>query len=167
MVIVDVDGVLTDAGMYYSETGDELKKFCTLDGGGLMLLRLIGIKTGLITGEETELVIRRARKLQIDFVAQNVENKKKVLLELLNSENLQSSEIAFIGDDINDIEALQLAGISATVPDNFLPGDIAVDYTTVRAGGSGAVREFSDWLLHQRDEYEKALSLYFQSISSL
>jgi len=165
MLITDVDGVLTDAGMYYSENGDELKKFCTLDGAGLMLLRLIGIKTGIITGEQTELVEHRAQKLQVDFVFQNVKNKRKVLDELCQQEDLLSTEVAYMGDDINDIEIIQAVGVSGTVPNNFLPAGISVDYTTTRSGGAGAVREFCEWLLQQRNEYDKALSNYLLSIS--
>ena len=165
MVLTDVDGVLTDAGMYYSERGDELKKFSTWDGGGFMLLRHVGIKAGLITGEQTEIVARRAHKLQLDFLAQNVKNKQQVLQALLESENLTAAEIAYMGDDINDLMVLQMAGVSATVPDHFLPQDVRVDYVTARRGGCGAVREFCEWLLHQRGDYDRAISSYLQSIS--
>jgi N-acylneuraminate cytidylyltransferase len=165
LFLTDVDGVLTDAGMYYSEKGDELKKFSTLDGAGFMLLRLIGIKTGFITGEQTELVEHRARKLQVDFVFQNVKNKAQILDDLCQQTQLQKTEVAYMGDDINDIEIIQAAGVTGTVPNNFLPDNVAVDYTTSRAGGSGAVREFCEWLLKQRDEYHKALSIYRSSMS--
>jgi 3-deoxy-D-manno-octulosonate 8-phosphate phosphatase (KDO 8-P phosphatase) len=85
---------------------------------------------------------------------------------LLRSEHLDVSEIAYIGDDINDIMVLKVVGVSATVPGNCLPGDFHVDYTTTRLGGSGAVREFCEWLLQQRGEYDKAVSAYLEDISS-
>ena len=165
MLVCDVDGVLTDGGMYYSEYGDELKKFSTLDGGGFLLLRQMEIQTGWITGEDTEIVSRRAKKLNIEFLAQNKKDKMKALSELIHRNHMDKSEIAYIGDDINDLMVLRAVGVSGSVAGNFLPPDLEVDYVTARPGGSGAVREFSEWLLRQRGEYDQALFSYLRGIT--
>ncbi len=165
LVLSDVDGVLTDAGMYYSEAGDELKKFCTLDGGGFMLLRNVGIRTGLLTSEETQLVERRGAKLQLDFVLQGVKDKFRRTAELLLELGLSPDQLAYIGDDINDLPLLKTAGVSATVPDNCLPPEFRCDYVTTRPGGRGAVRDFAEWLLRQRGEYARALDAYLENLN--
>ena len=141
---MDVDGVLTDGGMYYTETGDELKKFCTLDGGGLLLLQNVGIKTAILTSENTQIVGRRSQKLNVDYLIQGAKNKIKRLNEFLNQIGLSLEEVAYIGDDINDIPVLKVVGISATVPNNCLPVDCLFDYMTKRHGGAGAVRDFAE-----------------------
>lgn len=160
----DVDGVLTDAGMYYSESGDELKKFSTLDGGGIILLRNVGIQSAFLTSERTEMVTRRSEKLQIDYVLQGVKNKRKTFEQFIAEIDLTPKEVAYIGDDINDLPVLELVGVSATVPGNCLPLGFKCDYMTIRAGGDGAVRDFAEWLLRKRGDYEFALSEYFGKI---
>ena len=164
LFLCDVDGVLTDAGMYYGEAGEESKKFCTLDGGGFILLKMAGIQTGLITSEKTALVARRAGKLRLDWVIQGAKNKKKEFHRLLARTGIAARETAYIGDDINDMEMLAEAGISASVPGHCLPPEFSIDYVTGRRGGEGAVRDFAEWLLRMRGEYEKALALYLESL---
>lgn len=164
LFLSDVDGVLTDSGMYYTEAGDELKKFSTLDGGGFMLLKSVGIQTGLITSENTKLVERRAQKLRIDHVIQGAKNKIEEFEHLISKLKLSDEEVAYIGDDINDIRLLERVGVSATVPGNCLPANVSCDYVTQRPGGNGAVRDFAEWLLQQRGQYDAALSSYLQSI---
>jgi YrbI family 3-deoxy-D-manno-octulosonate 8-phosphate phosphatase len=165
LFLSDVDGVLTDSGMYYGEGGDELKRFSTLDGGGFLLLSLVGVECGVITSETTEIVARRGQKLGLDHVIQGVRDKGSALDQLLAQLDISDAEVAYIGDDINDLAVLRRVGISATVPGNFLPDDFEANYTTTRSGGTGAVREFAEWLLHQRGEYDRALSLYLESRS--
>lgn len=160
----DVDGVLTDAGMYYSEKGDELKKFSTLDGGGLMLLQLAGIQTALVTSENTKMVVRRADKLKFDYILQGSRNKLLRLTELLNKTGIQFEEVAYIGDDINDLPLLQKVGLSASVPGHCLPSGTVLDYTTTRSGGAGAVRDFAEWLLKKRNAYNQALTDYLKNL---
>lgn len=162
LVLTDVDGVLTDAGMYYTEQGDELKKFSTLDGGGILLLKYAGIKTGIITGETTDIVMKRAQKIGVDYVFQGVIDKKSTFDRLITELHIRPEHTAYIGDDINDISLLETTGISATVPNNCLPKSCHVDYVTGRAGGCGAVRDFAEWLLNLRGDYEQALQLYLK-----
>jgi 3-deoxy-D-manno-octulosonate 8-phosphate phosphatase (KDO 8-P phosphatase) len=167
LFLSDVDGVLTDSGMYYGERGDELKRFSTLDGGGFYLLRMVGIECGLLTTEDTALLERRAKKLGIPHVVQNARNKGAALDDLLSTLGMSDEEVAYIGDDINDIVVIERVGVSATVPNHCLPDSVTTDYVTSRPGGSGAVRDFAEWLLRQRGEYDRALALYLKRIRGL
>ena len=143
----DVDGVLTDAGMYYSESGDELKKFNTRDGMGIKLLQRAGLITALITMEETKLVTRRAEKLAIPEVHQGARDKLAVLRSLAARHGLTLQEVAYIGDDVNDLEALKAVGFSAAPADAMPPVLKVVDYVCRKSGGDGAVREVVDLIL--------------------
>lgn len=143
----DVDGVLTDGGMYYSESGDELKKFNTRDGMGIKLLQRAGLITALITMEETKLVMRRAEKLAIPEVHQGARDKLAVLRALAARHGLTLEEMAYIGDDVNDLEALKSVGFSAA-PADAMPSVLeVVDYVCRKSGGEGAVREVADLIL--------------------
>lgn len=149
LFLTDVDGVLTDAGMYYTESGDEFKKFNTHDGMGLMLLKEKGIKRGIITTENTKIVERRAAKLKMDYLYQGkgFGNKLQAALEICEKENITIREVAYIGDDVNCIELLQHVGIAAC-PANALPKIKAIKniLQLEKKGGDGAVREFIDYL---------------------
>lgn len=149
LFLTDVDGVLTDAGMYYTESGDEFKKFNTHDGMGLMLLKEHGIKRGIITTENTKIVERRAAKLKMDYLYQGkgFGNKLEAALEICAKENISIKETAYIGDDVNCIELLRSVGIAAC-PANALPKIKAIEGILLmeKKGGEGAVREFIDYL---------------------
>ncbi len=147
LFLTDVDGVLTDAGMYYSETGDELKKFNTRDGMGLSLLRKAGILTGIITTENTKLVERRAAKLKLDILRQGVSDKAVVLTEILKELRLSPSQVAYIGDDLNDQGIIQSVGLSAAPADAVPAISSIVNYVCKNRGGSGCVREFAEKIL--------------------
>ncbi len=145
LFLSDVDGTLTDGGMYYSESGDELKKFNTRDGMGFQLLREKGIKTGIITSENMELNRRRFEKLKVDFLVQGKRNggKLEAARQICNEMGITLKEVAYIGDDINDIELLSEVGFAAC------PADACADVKAVagiqvmqRKGGEGCVREF-------------------------
>ncbi len=147
LLLSDVDGVLTDAGMYYSDSGDELKKFNTRDGMGLALLRKAGIQVGIVTSENTRIVERRAAKLKLDHLFQGVKNKLEVVDGLLQRLGLGWDEVAYIGDDINDLEVLRRVGWSAC-PADAEPGILGVVRTRcLRRGGEGVVREFAEMIL--------------------
>jgi YrbI family 3-deoxy-D-manno-octulosonate 8-phosphate phosphatase len=139
---MDVDGVLTDAGMYYSENGDELKKFNTRDGKGIELLRNADIKTAIITSENTEIVKRRAQKLKIDFVYQGVQNKLETVEQLCNQLQVSLCDVAYIGDDINDVPLLKKVGFSACPKNAMRQNKDIAKYICLLNGGEGCVREF-------------------------
>lgn len=147
MFLTDCDGCLTDGGMYYSENGDELKKFNTKDGMGFSLLRQQGIITGIITGEDTMLVTRRAKKLKIDELYQGVKDKLFVVKQLAEKYEISLEEIAYVGDDINDIEVLENVGFPCTVnnADERIKG--RVKYVSSHNGGDGAIREIIEKIL--------------------
>ena len=144
----DVDGVLTNAGMYYTENGDEFKKFCTYDGMGFQLLQKTGVKVGILTTEDRELNRRRAKKLGLDFDFHGAKDKLQIVKDLCEKENISLDEIAYIGDDVNCFELLSNAGVSAC-PMNAvskiksIPNIIQLK----RNGGDGVVREFVEIIL--------------------
>jgi 3-deoxy-D-manno-octulosonate 8-phosphate phosphatase (KDO 8-P phosphatase) len=143
----DVDGVLTDGGMYYAESGDEWKKFNTRDGMGIKLLQKAGLVTAIITQESTKLVSRRAQKLAIPEVHQGAFDKLSVLQEIINRYGLTMKHVAYIGDDVNDVQALKAVGFSAAPADSQPPALSAVGYVCQKKGGEGAVREVADLIL--------------------
>lgn len=147
LFLSDVDGVLTDGGMYYSATGDELKKFNTKDGMAFQLLREAGIKTGLITSENTEIVARRAAKLKIDHIYQGKfqGGKLQAAKEICKKEHISMSEVAYIGDDINCFELLSAVGICACPIDAMQKvKEIPNIHILPLKGGDGVFREFVD-----------------------
>lgn len=150
LFLSDVDGTLTDAGMYYGENGEEFKKFNTHDGKGFELLRKAGIKTGIITSENTKIVENRAKKLKVDFLYQGLEHKGKldIAKEICKELNITLDEVAYIGDDINCKELLSNVGLAAC-PANALDEikNIPNIIKLSKVGGDGAVREFCELIL--------------------
>ena len=147
MLIMDVDGVLTDAGMYYSETGDELKKFNTRDGHGITLLHAAGLLTAIVTRERTAIVTRRAQKLKIAECHQGVLDKLPVVKDLLARHHLTAAQACYIGDDVGDLEAMKHVGLPVAVADAMPPIKKVAKYVTKKKGGEGAVRELCDLIL--------------------
>jgi 3-deoxy-D-manno-octulosonate 8-phosphate phosphatase (KDO 8-P phosphatase) len=147
LLAMDVDGVLTDAGMYYGENGEELKKFNTRDGMGVALVREAGLRTAILTREKTAIVERRAAKLKIDDVYMAVLDKLAAMRGLVERLGLGLDEVAYIGDDVNDYELLCHVGLAVAVRDaTRLPRSVA-HYITEAKGGEGAVRELCELIL--------------------
>lgn len=144
----DVDGVLTDAGMYYTEKGDEFKKFCTYDGMGFQLLQTTGVKVGILTSEDKDLNRRRAQKIGLDFDFHGAKDKLQIVIDLCKKENITLEEVAYIGDDINCFGLLSNVGIAAC-PANavqkikLIPNIIQLE----KKGGEGVVREFVELII--------------------
>jgi N-acylneuraminate cytidylyltransferase len=150
LFLTDVDGVLTDGGMYYSESGDEMKKFNTRDGMAFELLRRAGIKTGIITSEKTGIVENRAKKLKVDYLYQGIsgEGKLNIAKKICEKEEINLDEVAYIGDDINCYELLSSVGISACPYDAIKKiQNIPSIMTLSQKGGEGVVRTFVEILL--------------------
>jgi 3-deoxy-D-manno-octulosonate 8-phosphate phosphatase (KDO 8-P phosphatase) len=150
LLAMDVDGVLTDAGMYYSEHGDELKKFNTRDGQGIALARDLGVRTAILTGEDTELVARRAEKLRVDHLRQGVRDKRAALVEILTAEDVLPEQACYVGDDLNDMGALEIAGLAIVVNDAMRGPRKLAHYVTAARGGEGAIREVCELILDAR-----------------
>ena len=151
MFLTDCDGCLTDGGMYYSEKGDELKKFNTRDGMGFKLLREKGIITGIVTSENVNLNRRRAEKLKLNELIAGCLDKADAVKDLCKKYNIELKNVAYMGDDINDIEAMNLikqAGGKVGCPaDANLEVKEISDFISFKNGGDGAVREFIEWLI--------------------
>ena len=152
VIISDVDGVLTDGGMYYSEKGEVLKKFNTRDGMAIKLLEN-GIKTILITQENSKIVKARAKKINASSVFIGISKKELLLPKICKKYKVSKSEIAYIGDDLNDHEIMKKVGFSATPSDGMPAIKLISDYICKTKGGHGAFREFCDLILN----YQKSL----------
>ncbi len=151
LLLLDVDGVMTDGGIYYSNSGEEMKKFNIQDGYGIIKLQRAGIKVGIITGRVSEIVTRRAAELGINEVHQNFEKKIEAYEIIKKNLNLSDKEIAYIGDDEFDIPVLAKVGFSAA-PADAVPSIIKfVNYVCKRNGGNGAVREVIDIILKNKN----------------
>ena len=147
LILTDIDGVWTDGGMFYDQTGNEWKKFNTYDSAGVLFCKEFNIPIGIITGENTEIVKRRADKLKVDFLFQGVKNKVDVLNELTNQLGISSSEVAYIGDDINDIGILREVGCSACPSSSPEYIKELVDKVLNKKGGEGVFREFVEYVI--------------------
>jgi 3-deoxy-D-manno-octulosonate 8-phosphate phosphatase (KDO 8-P phosphatase) len=150
LLCVDVDGVLTDAGMYYGPDGEVLKKFNTRDGMGLARVREAGVAVAIISGEDSAIVHARAAKLKIDDVFCGASNKREAIDTLCARHGLTLDEVAFIGDDLNDLPALECVGLPCAVADAAEPVQAVAKYVTTRRGGDGAVRELCEMLIKAR-----------------
>lgn len=147
LLVMDVDGTLTDGAMYYSERGEELKRFSTRDGMGLTLLHRSGLRTAIITSENSLIVARRAEKLKISEVILGSRDKTTTLQELARRMSISTEDIAYIGDDVNDLHAMRLSGLSACPSDAVRVIRDVAHYVCSAAGGYGAVREFAEFIL--------------------
>ena len=150
-LFMDSDGVLTDGGMYYSENGDELKKFNTKDGMAIKLLNDTGIITGIITGETRQLVSDRSKKMLVTELFMGVEDKIRVIESLEAKYDIDKSEIAYIGDDINDLEVIKRVGLGIAVSDAMDCVRAAAYYITCAKGGQGAVREIAEMIIKSKN----------------
>ncbi len=151
LILTDIDGVWTDGGMYYDQTGNEWKKFNTSDSAGVLFAHRLNIPVGIITGEETKIVERRAEKLKIDYLYQGVSDKLSVAKEICKKLGITLQDVAYIGDDLGDIELLRNVGISgvpATAPKYVRElGNIQL----LKGGGEGVFREFVENLIIQSE----------------
>lgn len=165
LFITDIDGVWTDGGMYYDQLGNEWKKFNTSDSAGVLFLKFLNIPLAIISGEDTDIVKRRAKKLKIDYVFLGVKNKVITAQELINKFNITWENVAYIGDDINDIQLLSKVGISATPINapNYIKDK--VNWVIPVKGGDGAFRAFIEKYLIEINELNNVLDLYQQKNS--
>ena len=147
LMAFDVDGILTDGRLYFSDDGTEFKSFHTLDGQGMTMLRDAGIKLALITSRRSALVERRARDLGVHFCYQGVQAKRETLDEILDELKLQPAQAGYMGDDLLDLGALGRAGFAATVPAAPAAVRSRCHYVTGAPGGGGAVREVCELIL--------------------
>lgn len=162
LLLLDVDGVLTDGKLYFTNSGEEFKAFCTLDGQGIKLLQASGVKVGIITGRESQLVAQRARNLGVELLVQGREDKWGALEEILKREPLPLKHIAFMGDDWPDLTVMTRVGLALTVPNAHPSVSQRAHWCSQRAGGEGAVREACDLLMLAQGNFDQALTTYLQ-----
>ncbi|OFZ53046.1 MAG: acylneuraminate cytidylyltransferase [Bacteroidetes bacterium RIFCSPHIGHO2_02_FULL_44_7] len=166
LIITDIDGVWTDGGMYYdNKGGNEWKKFNTSDSAGILFCMALGIEVAVLTGEDTKIVQRRCDKLGITELHMGVKNKLKLAQNLCVSRSIELSEVAFIGDDINDLPLLREVGISGAPSSARTYIQKEVHIVTELKGGEGAFREFVERILVQEGKLEEALAFYVKTIS--
>ncbi|MFO7766441.1 MAG: HAD-IIIA family hydrolase [Pelovirga sp.] len=163
LLLLDVDGVMTDGRIIYDQQGNELKAFDVKDGHGLKMLQRTGIQVGIITGRSSQVVNRRAQELGINILYQGAKVKLDPYLEIIAQTGLQDSQIAYVGDDLVDLPILRRVGFSATVADAAPQLLEQVDYVTSRAGGRGAVREICDMLMQAGGYWQEQTARYFSS----
>lgn len=150
LIVLDVDGTLTDGGVYISNSGDEFKKFNIKDGAGIVAAMKKGVDFMILTGRESRCVSIRAKELGIKYVFQGVADKMALLKDFVVDKKLSLEDIAYIGDDLNDIACMRYVGVSACPNDAVYEVRESCDYVMSRDGGRGAVREFLDLLLETK-----------------
>ena len=148
LVGTDIDGVWTDSKMYVTPEGEWMKAFSTYDGMATAMLKEKGIIVAILTGENSDVVIARTEKLQIDEVYVDEHEKLKRLTYLTKKYDITMDEVAYIGDDVNDLEVLKAVGFSALAGNSPIQDQFTPDYVTTRHGGNGAFREFADIILN-------------------
>jgi 3-deoxy-D-manno-octulosonate 8-phosphate phosphatase (KDO 8-P phosphatase) len=162
LVAFDVDGVLTDGGLYYSDSGEEFKRFNSLDGHGLKMLRASGVEIAIITGRTSRCVEARARNLNIAHVYQGVENKLEAMVGLLNKLKLSRDAAAYMGDDVVDLTVMRHVGLAISVPESPQLVREHSGYVTQRGGGHGAVREACEMIMSAQGTLEAQLAPYLR-----
>jgi len=156
----DVDGVLTDGTLYFTAQGDAMKTFSSLDGHGLKMLQQAGIEVIIISGRASPALELRAQNLGIGGLYMGVEDKRKVMLEILQQRGMDFSAAGYMGDDVVDLPVLRACGFSATVADGHAEVIARVDYVTQKVGGRGAVREVCDLILRAQGKWDMSLAEY-------
>lgn len=157
LILLDVDGTLTDGGIYHGNNGEELKKFYAKDGYAIVNAQKIGIDFGIITGRKAKLVEVRANELKIKYLYQGVSEKTVILNEIIEKNGFQKDEIAYIGDDLNDIEIMKKVGLTGAPADSAKEVLEIVDFISEKNGGEGAVRQFIEYILKKENKWEQFL----------
>jgi len=150
LVLTDVDGVLTDGGRYFSEKGEIVKRFHVRDGMGVNILLRNGIQTAIVTKENSKIVKKWAKEMNVSKTYSGIKNKEKELEKICKFYKILPDEVAFIGDDVNDIELMKKVGFSVTPSDGILQAKKIANYVCTTSGGNGALREMIDLILKEK-----------------
>jgi 3-deoxy-D-manno-octulosonate 8-phosphate phosphatase (KDO 8-P phosphatase) len=160
LLIMDVDGVLTDGRIFFTPDGEEIKAFNTLDGHGLKMLQGTGVKLAIITGRAARCVEHRARGLGIDYYYQGIQDKVAAFQTLLAETGIDASACAYIGDDVVDLPVMRRVGLAVAVPDAPSLVRQHAHYVTGFGGGQGAVRELSELIMQAQGSYDEVMDRY-------
>lgn len=162
LIAFDVDGVLTDGGIYYSDSGEEFKRFNSLDGQGIKMLKASGVEVAIISGRSSRCVDARAKNLGIKHVYQGMDNKLGAMVDLLDKLKLTRDTAAYMGDDVVDLTVMRHVGLSLSVPESTQLVREHSGYVTQRSGGHGAVREVCDLIMSAQGTLDAQLAPYLQ-----
>jgi 3-deoxy-D-manno-octulosonate 8-phosphate phosphatase (KDO 8-P phosphatase) len=162
LIAFDVDGVMTDGGLYFSDSGEEFKRFNSLDGHGLKMLRASGVETAIITGRTSRCVEARALNLGIAHVYQGVEDKLEAMVHLLGKLKLSRDAAAYMGDDVVDLTVMRHVGLAISVPESPQLVREHSAYVTQRSGGHGAVREACEMIMSAQGTLDAQLAPYLR-----
>lgn len=157
LIVIDVDGTMTDAGIYYDEHGNELKKFCTKDAAGFFAAHYAGIQIMVLTGRECQATTRRMGEMKVEYLVQNIKDKVSYLKQFMQKHSITKEEMAYLGDDLNDLGGMALAGFVGCPVDACEEIKEISDYVSDVKGGYGAVRDIISYMLKIRGEWEKAV----------
>ncbi|KAA0444687.1 MAG: 3-deoxy-manno-octulosonate-8-phosphatase KdsC [Candidatus Thioglobus sp.] len=160
LIIFDVDGVLTDGGLYFSADGSEQKRFNSLDGQGIKMLRQCGIEPAVISARSCMSVEHRMKNLNIKHFYQGQSDKLLAFNELISKLKLSADEVAYVGDDVLDLPVMSRVGLAVAVANAHDLVKQRADFITKKTGGNGAVREVCDFILQAQDKFDKAMSPY-------
>jgi 3-deoxy-D-manno-octulosonate 8-phosphate phosphatase (KDO 8-P phosphatase) len=163
-LILDVDGVLTDNRLYYSDDGNEMKTFYTRDGHGMVLLQKSGVPIGIITGRKSKLLERRCQDLKIEHLYQGVPDKLPSFMDLMYKLDIDLDEVAYVGDDILDLPILMRVGLSVTPADGDPEVKPRVDYVSPHIGGKGVVREVCEIIMRSQDTWQQHMDFYMREL---
>lgn len=158
LVVLDVDGTLTDGGIYYDANGNEIKRFDVKDGLGIKVAMEAGLKFAILTGRQSPMVRRRAEELGIQFLLEGIQKKAPALIELSENTGISVDEMAYIGDDWNDLQAMMLTGFKACPFDAVEEIKAICNYVSRRKGGDGAVRECLEFVMKACEKWMSAVS---------
>lgn len=157
-LIIDVDGTMTDAGIYYDEHGNELKKFCTKDAAGYMAAHKVGMKLMVLTGRECAATTRRMQEMKFDYIVQKIQDKASYLKKFMEQNQLSGNELGYLGDDLNDLAPMKLCAFVGCPADACEEVKARADYVSEIKGGYGAVRDIISAVLKVRGEWEWAVA---------
>lgn len=156
-LVIDVDGTMTDASIYYDDNGNELKKFCTKDAAGFFAAHQVGMKIIVLTGRECPAVTRRMEEMSVEYICQNVKDKKTFLREFMREHAITKENVAYIGDDLNDLAPMRLVGFVGCPENSCEEIRSIADYISPYKGGEGAVRDVICYILKQRGQWAEAI----------
>ena len=156
-LVIDVDGTMTDAGIYYDEHGNELKKFCTKDAAGFFAAHQAGMEILVLTGRECAATTRRMTEMKVDYLVQNCKDKVTYLNQFMQEKGITKDELGYLGDDLNDLPGMQLCGFVGCPADACAEIKEYADYVATTKGGEGAVRDIIEYMLRTRGEWQHCI----------
>lgn len=157
LIVIDVDGTMTDGGIYYDEHGNETKKFCTIDAAGIFAAKQLGIKTMVLTGRECQATTRRMTELKVDYLFQNIKDKYSYLKDFMRENSITEQQVIYIGDDLNDLKPMELAGYVGCPSTACREVKERADYVSDVPGGQGAVRDVLEHLFREKGLWDAAV----------